>query len=258
LNVGPHSAPALQPKTQLDPDDWQRWNDYGIGLLLQGDLKGAEAAFEKVTQVAPKNPDGWVNIGRAAVQEGDMDRARTVLQKAIALSPDLARAHYFYARVLRSDGNYDGAAAELQKVLAQYPRDRVARNDYGRVLFLQRKYNDAVTELNKVLEIDPEDLQAHYNLMLCYNGLGDQMQAHEHQVRYLRFKADEASQTITCPYRQLHPEDNNERQAIHEHVSVPLPALKTSNARVATGTPARRVERSSTYATISTHSGVPK
>src|SRR5947199_9537009 len=83
--------------------------------------------------------------------------------------------------------------------------------------------------LKSVLAVDPEDLQAHYNLMLCYNGLGDEKQAHEHQVRYLRFKADEASQTITGPYRQLHPEDNNERQAIHEHVSVPLAELKAAN-----------------------------
>jgi Flp pilus assembly protein TadD len=263
LSVGPHGSPALQPKTELQADDWQRWNDYGIGLLLQGDLKGAEVAFQKVTEIDPKNPDGWVNIGRAAVQEGDMDRARTVLQKAISLSPNLARAHYFYARVLRSDGNYDGAAAELQKVLAQYPRDRVALNDYGRILFLQRKYNDAVKALNKVLEIDPEDLQAQYNLMLCYNGLGDEKQAHEHQVRYLRFKADEASQTITGPYRQAHPEDNNERQAIHEHVSVPLAELKQAssanssirNVHVATGALARRVERSSTYAPLSKSSG---
>jgi len=226
LNVGARNVPAAPPKTELHADDWQRWNDYGIGLLLQGDLKGAEAAFQKVTEIDPKNPDGWVNIGRAAVQEGDMERARTVLQKALALSPDLARAHYFYARVLRSDGNYDGAANELRLVLKQYPRDRVVLNDLGRVLFLQRKFADAVKVLNSVLEIDPEDLQAHYNLMLCYNGLGDEKDAHDHQVRYLRFKADEASQTITGPYRQAHPDDNNERQAIHEHVSVPLAQLK--------------------------------
>jgi tetratricopeptide (TPR) repeat protein len=226
LNVVPHGSAAPKTETDFRAEDWQRWNDYGIGLLLQGDLKGAEAAFQKVTVVDPKNPDGWVNIGRAAVQEGDMDRARTVLEKAIAIKPDLARAHYFYARVLRSDGNYDGAANELQKVLAQYPRDRVVLNDYGRVLFLKRKYQDAVNVLDSVLAIDPEDLQAHYNLMLCYSGLGDQKQAQEHQARYLRFKADESSQTITGPYRQAHPEDNNERQAIHEHVSVPLPVLK--------------------------------
>src|SRR5205823_12151140 len=133
LNVAPHGAPALQSKTDLRAEDWQRWNDYGIGLLLQGDLKGAEAAFQKVTEVDPKNPDGWVNIGRAAVQEGDMDRARPVLGKALELSPDLARAHFFYAKVLRSDGNYDQAAEHLRKVLAQYPRDRVALNDLGRI-----------------------------------------------------------------------------------------------------------------------------
>jgi cytochrome c-type biogenesis protein CcmH/NrfG len=244
LNVTPHNAPALQPKTDLQAEDWQRWNDYGIGLLLQGDLKGAEAAFQKVTEIDSKNPDGWVNIGRAAVQEGDMDRARDVLQKAIALKPDLARALYFYGRVLRSDGNYDGAADALHKVLAQYPRDRVALNDLGRIQFLQRKYADAVLTLNSVLAIDPEDLQAHYDLMLCYKGLHNDKQAHEHEVRYLRFKADESAQTITGPYRQTHPEDNNERQAIHEHVSVPLPALQ--QAKVA-GKPG---EHSSTYASI--------
>ena len=223
LRVADHNAPKLEPRVVLQGADWQRWNDYGIGLLLQGDLKGAQAAFEEITEIDPRNPDGWVNIGRAAVQEGDMDRARTVLEKALALSPDLARAHFFYAKVLRSDGRYDEAAGHLRKVLAQYPRDRVALNDLGRILFLQRKYQDAIAQLNQVLAVDPEDLQAHYNLMLCYNGLGDQKQAHEHQVRYLRFKADEASQAITGPYRQLNPEDNNERQAVHEHVSVPLP-----------------------------------
>jgi Flp pilus assembly protein TadD len=222
LQVAPHGAPISEPKVALQKEDWQRWNDYGIGLFLQGDLKGAQAAFQKVTEVDPNNPDGWVNIGRAAVQEGDMDRARTVLEKALSLSPNLARAQFFYSKVLRSDGNYEGAAEYLRKVLAQYPRDRVALNDLGRVLFLERKYRQAVKVLEDVLAIDPEDLQAHYNLMLCYNGLGDAQQAHEHQIRYLRFKADEASQAITGPYRRLNPEDNNERQAIHEHVSVPL------------------------------------
>ncbi len=230
LDVADRKSPAQPPSGELNPEDWQRWNDYGIGLFLQGDLKGAQAAFEKVTQIDPMNPDGWVNIGRCAVQEGDMQRARAVLEKALAGSPDLARAHYFYARVLRSEGKYEEAADHLRKVLAQYPRDRVAINDLGRILFLQRKYADAVKVLQGVLAIDPEDLQAHYNLMLCYNGLGDQKQAREHEERYLRFKADEASQTITGPYRQLHPEDNNERQEVHEHVSVPLAMAKADRS----------------------------
>jgi len=63
---------------------------------------------------------------------------------------------------------------------------------------------------------------AHYNLMLCYQGLGNSELAAREQALYKRFKADESAQFITGPYRQLHPDDNNERQQIHEHVSVAL------------------------------------
>jgi Flp pilus assembly protein TadD len=233
LPVVAHTVPALEARTVTRKEEWQRWNDYGIGLFLQGDLKTAAAAFQKVTEADPTNPDGWVNIGRCAVQEGDMERARTVLEKALALSPNLARANYFYARVLRADGNYEAAAARLRSVLAGYPRDRVALNDLGRILFLQRKYSEAVKTLQSVLAIDPEDLQAHYNLMLSYNGLGDEKLAREHEARYMRFKADESSQAITGPYRQSHPEDNNERQSIHEHVSVALPGANKNHVGTA-------------------------
>src|SRR5882724_8427402 len=222
LRVLPHGAPVPEPKTTTTKEDWTRWNDDGIGLFLQGDLKAAAAAFEKITEADSQNPDGWTNIGRALLQEGDTADARKVLEKSLAINPQLARTNYFYARALKEDGDYDGAMTHLRTVLAQFPRDRVVRNELGRVLFLQKRYADAVKEFEQTLSIDPEDLQAHYNLMLCYNGLGDDAKANEHKTRYLRFKADESAQAITGPYRQTHPEDNNERQAIHEQVSVAL------------------------------------
>jgi tetratricopeptide (TPR) repeat protein len=229
---------AVLPKKDAEPapntvavkDDWTRWNDYGIGLFLQGDLKAAESAFTKVTAADPQNPDGWVNIGRVRQLEGQTDGAIKVLDKALELRPGLARANYFYARVLKEEGKYHEAVAKLESVLQQYPRDRVVRNELGRIYFLQKKYMDAVKEFEITLSIDPEDLQAHYNLMLCYNGLGNEAQAEAHKIRYLRFKADESAQAITGPYRQKNPEDNNERQAIHEHLSVALNAPGTANS----------------------------
>jgi len=220
LGVVPRSAPAPEPRVALHPDDWTRWNDYGIGLLLQGDLRAAEAAFARITEIDPNNADGWTNIGRVRMAEGNLEGAREVLEKALALKPELASANYFYARVLKSEGDYDQAAAHLSKALTPYPRDRVVRNELGRIRFLQRRYVDAVNEFKKTLAIDPEDLAAHYNLMLSYNGLGDTERALAHQKRYLRFKADESAQSITGPYRRANPEDNNERQAIHEHLSI--------------------------------------
>ena len=84
-------------------------------------------------------------------------------------------------------------------------------------MFLQRQFEPAIAEFRRVLQIDPEDLQAHYNLMLAYQGAGRKEDAERERQLYFRFKADESAQEITGPYRRLHPEDNNERQAIHEH-----------------------------------------
>jgi Flp pilus assembly protein TadD len=230
LSVLPPGSPEPPARVALEKADWQRWNDYGIGLLLQGDLKAAETAFTKVTEIDPKNPDGWVNIGRVRVQEGNLEGARTVLDTALKLSPSLARANYFYARVLRQQGDYDGATSRLQSVLVQYPQDRVVQDDLGRVYFLKHQYADAVSAFEKTLAIDPEDLEANYNLMLAYTGLGDKEQAAAFEKRYLRFKADESSQVLTGPYREKHPEDNLERQPIHEHESVSLPIANSDSA----------------------------
>jgi len=56
LTVVPAAAPVIPPQIELHAEDWTRWNDYGIGLFLQGDLKGAQQAFDQITKIAPNNP----------------------------------------------------------------------------------------------------------------------------------------------------------------------------------------------------------
>jgi tetratricopeptide (TPR) repeat protein len=217
IRVLPRDAPEPRVQAFLDASVRERWNDYGIGLLLQGDLKGAEAAFLKVTKMDPGYADGWVNVGRARFREGNLPDAEKVLHQALEVDPNLASAHFFLAMALKGDGRYDAALAQLREAARRYPRDRVVQNQIGRILFLERQFKEAVAQLQKVLAIDPEDLQAHYNLMLAYQGAGDSVMARKHETLYRRFKANEAAQFITGPYRRLHPLDNNERQAIHEH-----------------------------------------
>ncbi len=217
LRVVAAGTPLPPDAAYVDKAVRERWNDYGIGLLLQGDLKAAEAAFLRVTQMEPGYADGWVNVGRARFQEGNLDGAEEVLRKALEVDPKLAKTHFFLGSVLKGRGLYDEALGHLQAAAALYPRDRVVRNQLGRVLFLKREFARAIAELKQVLQVDPEDLQAHYNLMLSYQGMGDEAQAAREKQLYERFKADESAQFITGPYRQLHPDDNNERQSIHEH-----------------------------------------
>jgi tetratricopeptide (TPR) repeat protein len=217
----PLGEPTWTPVVRKE--DGERWNDWGIGLLLQGDLKGAEYAFKKVTEAEPGYADGWLNMARALIQEGETDAAKPFVQKALAINPKLGRIYFFKAMIEKADGNYDEALKSLETTLSMYPRDRVALNQVARILFLQRKYAEALQYLDRVCLVDPEDLQMHYTRMLCYRGLGDVAGAEREQTLFKRFKAEESAQAITAKPRMNSPEDNNERQQIHDHESVPLP-----------------------------------
>ncbi len=224
------SKAASEWKPVIRKQDRERWNDWGIGLLLQGDLKGAEYAFQRVTEAEPGYADGWLNVARALIQEGETEAAKPYIARALAVNAKLGRIYFFKAMVEKADGDYDAALASLRTAEAQYPRDRVVLNQIGRILFLKRDYAGAVQALQRVCAVDPEDVQAHYNLMLCYRGLGDAAAAQREETLFRRFKADEASQTLTAKPRMLSPEDNNERQAIHEHESVPLESKPSKRA----------------------------
>ena len=227
LQVGAAGAKASGTvwKPVVSKEDRERWNDWGIGLLLQGDLKGAEYAFLRTTEAEPGYADGWLNVARARIREGQVEEAKPFIKKALAIDSSLARIHYFNALIQKADGDYDAALESLRTVLEKYPRDRVALNQMARILFLKRQYKEALEVLERVCAVDPEDLQMHYTAMLCWRALGYEEKAAREARLFRRFKADESAQAITAVRRRISPDDNNERQPIHEHESVPLNRL---------------------------------
>ncbi len=201
------------------PRDWVRWNDYGIGLLLQGDLTGAEQAFRQTVKIEPRNPDGWLNIGRAQQQEGELRRALANIDHALRLHPGLPRALFFQALVYKTEGHYKRAETALAGVLRVFPHDRIVLNQAGRLRFLQARFRPAIAIFKRTLAIDPENVFAHYNLMLCYRGLGELRRSRLQEAMYERFKAYEAAQAIAGAYDLKHPNANNEAQPVHVHKS---------------------------------------
>ena len=227
LPIGDGKTPPVW-KPVVQKADRERWNDWGIGLLLQGDLKGAEYAFKKVTEAEPEYADGWLNVARALIQEGETDAAKPFIAQALKVNPSLGRIYYFKALIEKTDGDYPGALKSLETVTQKYPRDRVALNQMARIQFLQREYAKALKTIELVCLVDPEDIQAHYTAMLAQRGLGNEAEADREQKLFMRFKAEESAQSITGARRLLKPEENNERQAIHEHESVALPSAAGS------------------------------
>jgi tetratricopeptide (TPR) repeat protein len=217
--LGLRSGLPATAAAQAHGDDLLRWNDYGIGLLLEGDLKGAEAAFSKVTEIDPHYADGWGNLARVHLREGSLERAESALAGAERVAPDFYKLRYFRGILRKSYADYEAALEDLLTVAEDFPRDRVVLNDIGRVYYLMEAPAAAIPYLERVLSIDPEDLSAHYNLMLCYRALRDSERAGAHEERYLRYKADESASAIARTFREKHPAANNEALPIHEHES---------------------------------------
>ena len=196
---------------------WLRWNDYGIGLFLQGDLKGAERAWSETARLAPDKPDGPLNLARALIQEGNLADAEKALTEAEKRRPGWGKNAFFRAMLEKERGQLDEALADLARVTAKFPKDRVCWNQTARVHFLKGNFAEAIAAVNKVLAIDPEDLTAHYNAMLCYKALGKKKEASDEERWYRYHKDDEKAPAVMADFRRQHPFANRESLPVHVH-----------------------------------------
>jgi tetratricopeptide (TPR) repeat protein len=178
-------------------DEWQRWNDYGIGLFLEGVDKGAqkgellqaEEVFRKVADLG--RADGWVNLGRVFVRQGENAKAIEVLKKASEHKEAAAPwvIDWLTGQINDANGFLDDSIKNYEAVLATripdrgfdfsgdyevinalsralYRRGRIEpRNTPARAKFTAR----AIASYRRTLAIDSENVEAHYGLGLAYN-----------------------------------------------------------------------------------------
>ena len=213
---------AMGQRTETGRPPWVRWNDYGIGLLLEGDTRGALEAFGTVAQVAPDSPEGPINEARVHLAEGSLERAAAALDEAERRQPGYLKVAYFRGEVHKDNGDYDDALHEWARVYEAYPADRVLLLGIARVHYLDGSYEEALEWLDRVLTIDPEDVGALYNRMLTLGALGLTEEFAVTQARYEYHKDDETALAVTAPYKRWHPMANREAQPIHVHELWPV------------------------------------
>ncbi|MEO8351169.1 MAG: tetratricopeptide repeat protein [Chthoniobacteraceae bacterium] len=209
------------PPSPIEPT-WQRWNDYGIALLIEGDegsLKGelvqAAGAFAEVEKM--QRPDGPLNMARVFVKEGRLEDAAGALTRALAMDPPAPRwtVAWLNGLVNKQNGNLKQAETEFRSILEDRFPERTERglkfeNDYevinelGLTLFELAKLErgdarraardayleQAVEQFQKTLALDSENVTAHYNLAQIYSQLGKTELAEQHRGLHERFRPD--------------------------------------------------------------------
>ena len=195
LKLPVDGGPVVENPDSPIKETWQRWNDYGIGLFLEGTDKGgskgellqAESAFRQVAGLGKS--EGWVNLARVYQREGRIPDAQAALKEAnragskapwtIAwLTGQINARNSFFDEAI---ANYEGVlATKVEARKLDFSRDYEVRNALGGVLWqrsrqepnnseARRKYVlKAVGTYRKTLESDSENVDAHYGLGLAY------------------------------------------------------------------------------------------
>lgn len=104
--------------------EWQRWNDYGIGLLLKGkaELRQAEEAFVAVENL--KRFDGPMNLARVYIAEGRLDEAVAALNRANAFQGTEGFPRWTWAWLAGDVARQQGFLEEAEKNLRSVLEDR--------------------------------------------------------------------------------------------------------------------------------------
>jgi len=226
--------------------EWQRWNDYGIGLLRKGgtskgELRQAEAAFERVEALG--RPDGPLNLARVYLTQGTVqDRAIEALERAARFDPPAPvwSVAWFTGLVNKQNGFLDEAIANFESILAlddeetrrrgfDFSLDYRLLNELGQTLFERAKQErgparqaarrELLFRARDVfldsLELDPENVTAHYNLDLIYKQIGEVEKASEHFELYQTYRPDDNSRDrVIAKHRAENPAADHAAEAI--------------------------------------------
>ncbi len=241
LPVAGQEDSISQQESTIPP--WQRWNDYGIGLLLKGkvELRQAAQAFENVE--ASGRYDGPLNLARVYFTEGRLDEAVAAVARASkAIDPKAPKwtLAWMSGIVNRQQGYFVEAISNLESALYDRTPDMIERGfdfsqDYSVINELAQTYFDVAKrnrgeerrpvreeflkksrdEFKKVLLLDPENVTAHYGLQQVYAQLGDLKRSEEHMKLHTTFKPDDnAKDRAIAAARTKYPAANHASEPV--------------------------------------------
>jgi Flp pilus assembly protein TadD len=213
----PPPVAEFPPAKVADGTNWQRWNDWGIGNLLQRDTAGAARAFGVLRDKLPQNVNGWRNLARTKLDDGDIEGAVTLLQEAEKRDPGNAQTAYFFGVAREKTGQLEDAITAFEAARVAFPGDRTIHRELGQIRYRLSRYDEALADFLRVLAIDPEDRVAHYHRMLIYRAKGDEKAADEAQKAFDKYTIDESAQEWTNEFRRDRPDVNLESQLLHVH-----------------------------------------
>jgi tetratricopeptide (TPR) repeat protein len=154
-------------------------------LFAQGDLAGAQRAYEQALTKAPESARLLTNLGVVRFHDGRFAQAEVVLKQSVALAPNDDFSHSTLGTVYFMQGRYDEALIELDTAIRLNPKNAAAHCYKGICATTKGWQGVARKELETALALDPKLADAHFNLavLLTTQQPPDKENARRHYTR---------------------------------------------------------------------------
>lgn len=167
---------------ELQPDDYEAWNNKGVVLKNLGRYSKAIAAYNQALQIKPDKHEAWNNKGNALSDLGRYQEAISAYDKVIQIQPDYYQAWGNKGIALRGLGRYQEAIAAYNKVIEFKPDDHLAWYKKGDLLYFLGRYQKASKAYKSAIHFKPDYSEAWYNLakaidrLRCYKDIDAEYQ----------------------------------------------------------------------------------
>ena len=189
----PESLVYYLAAIEVDPDDFEAWNNGAVVWQKLGKLADARKFVNRAIVLNPEYAQAFFNLGNLAGMQGETEVAVAAYEKSIALNPDHAPSYSNLGRLMAVGGDGAGAVRVFRQVLKLAPDYADAHLNLGNALQSMGNFEQALSQYQQAIELFPYDVRLAHNLGSLYFEMGDPETAKVHYLLALKLDGKSAA-----------------------------------------------------------------
>jgi len=173
LNQTKEAIEYANKAMQIDNDDYIFDFIIGTAYIKQKEFEKSIVPFNNALLKNPDNIGTYNSLGTAYMATKNTDAALECYKKALNLAPDNSITYFNIASVYQVQNNHLEACNYFKKAIELDGDDEGYKIAYGMSLMKSEQFDKACDLYKKLLVFHPEKDNYKYNLVTCYEAMGE-------------------------------------------------------------------------------------
>lgn len=159
--------------TIFDPNDYIYDFVTGTAYMKVKEFKKSIEPFKRALEKAPDNSSIYNSLGTAYMATGSSEEAVKCYEKSLELDSDNPMSYFNIGSLYQIQQNHEKACEYLKKAVEIDEEDESFKVSYAMSLVKCEQFEKAIEIYKKLLVHHPEKENYKYNLVTCYEAIGE-------------------------------------------------------------------------------------